>query len=103
MSRLNNDINKILSGTQFKTLRSMGLIDEIALRNLIIKLEYKKLREIHSQIDSFYILTEKFFLSYDSINNILFRKRQKKSVFTNHFLPFILSLIFNYSLILISL
>ena len=74
-----DDINKILEDPRFYTLKSHGLIDEIALRNLKIKGEYKKLRKSHSQVDSIFILSQNHNLSFDSINTILFRKRSIKS------------------------
>ena len=79
MASEHDDINKILEDPRFHTLKSHGLIDEIALRNLKIKDEYKKLRKSHSQVDSIFILSQNHNLSFDSINTILFRKRRVKT------------------------
>ena len=70
-----NDIAEIFDDPNFKKLKSHGLIDEIALRNFNIKSEYRLLRKTHSQVDSIFKLMNKYNLSFDSINTILFRKR----------------------------
>jgi len=75
---LNNDFpdpQLLLSDPSFNKFNSMGLIDPIALRNFIIKSEYKELRKKETQIESIFLLSEKFHLSYDAINTILFRRR----------------------------
>lgn len=74
------NIDHLLSDNKFKELYSLGLIDDIALRNLQIKKDYFQLRKSHSMIDSISALTQKYFLSFDSINSILFRERNKKTV-----------------------
>lgn len=74
------DVNELLSNPYFQKLKTYGLIDEIALRNLIIKNEYRTLRHKLHLGDSVYVLSEKYFLSEHAINNILFRKRNKKPI-----------------------
>jgi len=74
------DIAKIQSNRLFKKMHSYGLINELVLRNLQIKSEYLELRKTNHQIESIFILSEKYHLSYDAINTILFRKRQNKPV-----------------------
>lgn len=74
------DISEVISNPYFKEYLSLGLIDEVALRNLIIKNEYKSLRLYNSAYESIYILSQKFNLSDSAINTILFRKRVKKKV-----------------------
>ncbi len=74
------NINHLISDNKFKELYSLGLIDDIALRNLQIKKDYKQLRKSHTMIESISQLSQKYFLSFDSINSILFRERNKKSV-----------------------
>jgi len=76
----NNDFpdpQLLLSDPSFTKFNSMGLIDPIALRNYLIKAEYKQLRKTETQIESISLLSEKYFLSYDAINSILFRPRTK--------------------------
>ena len=55
-------------------LRSNNLINETALRNFLIKHDYKKLREKLNASDSVSVLCEKYHLSDSAINSILFRK-----------------------------
>ncbi len=74
------NIEHLLTDNKFKEFYSLGLIDEIALRNLQIKNDYNQLRKSHSMIESISQLSQKYFLSFDSINSILFRERNKKSV-----------------------
>jgi Mor family transcriptional regulator len=74
------NIDNLLTDNKFKEFYSLGLIDEIALRNLQIKNDYNQLRKSHSMIESISQLSQKYFLSFDSINSILFRERNKKSV-----------------------
>lgn len=74
------NIDHLLTDNKFKEFYSLGLIDEIALRNLQIKNDYNQLRKSHSMIESISQLSQKYFLSFDSINSILFRERNKKPV-----------------------
>lgn len=74
------NIDHLLSDNKFKELYSLGLIDDIALRNLQIKRDYNQLRKSSSMVESISQLSQKYFLSFDSINSILFRERNKKSV-----------------------
>ena len=79
--KINNlQIEQIISDSKFKEYLSLGLIDDIALRNLKIKSEYSQLRKSHSMFDAIYILADNYFLSPDSINSILFRPRNKKNI-----------------------
>ncbi|MDP3147726.1 MAG: hypothetical protein Q8N83_01225 [Ignavibacteria bacterium] len=76
----NNDFpdpQLLLSDPSFNKFNSLGLIDPIALRNFIIKSEYRELRKEETQIESIFLLSEKFHLSYDAINSILFRRRTR--------------------------
>ena len=81
MENQNLDLEQLITNLIFKTFYSLGLIDEIALRNYIIKSEYSQLRKTQSQLSAIFDLSEKYHLSYDAINTILFRKRQNKSVY----------------------
>lgn len=74
------DISKLLDKSHLKRLQSVGLIDNIALRNLQIKSEYCQLRNDHSQINPISLLSGKYFLNHDSIYSILFRKRKMKAL-----------------------
>jgi len=69
------ELQKIASSEVFQKLRSLKLIDETELRNLIISNEYKELRNSFTASTSIQILIEKYSLSDSTLNNILFRKR----------------------------
>ena len=73
-------LESLLSDPLFVKIKAYGLIDEIALRNLIIKNEYRTLRSKLHLGDAVYELSQKYFLSEYAINNILFRKRTKKPI-----------------------
>ena len=77
---LSSFIPSFLSTPLFQKLQAYGLIDEIALRNLIIKNEYRNLRSKLHLGDAVYELSQKYYLSEYAINNILFRKRNKKPI-----------------------
>jgi len=78
MQNSNLHIDQIVSDSKFQEYLSLGLIDDISVRNLKIKSEYFQLRNSHSMFDSIYILSDNYFLSSDTINSILFRPRNKK-------------------------
>ncbi|MCL5030118.1 MAG: hypothetical protein M1480_13995 [Bacteroidetes bacterium] len=74
------NVPSLLSNPLFSKLQSYGLIDEIALRNLIVKNEYRSLRSKLHLGDAVYLLSQKYYLSESAINTILFRKRNKKPI-----------------------
>ncbi len=80
MNQQQLNIEHILNDNKFKEFYSLGLIDEIAVRNLKIKYEYAQLRKTNSMFSAISILSSKYFLSFDSINSILFRERHRKSL-----------------------
>ena len=80
MNNSSLNIVQLQSNPLFKKFQSHGLINELVLRNLQIKSEYLELRKTHNQIESIFQLSEKYNLCYDSVNTILFRKRQIKHV-----------------------
>lgn len=73
-------IDNLISNPCFLKLQAYGLIDEIALRNFIIKNEYRELRNKLSLGDAVYQLSQKYLLSESALNNILFRKRNRKPI-----------------------
>jgi len=75
-----NDLHYLLNHPVFRKLQAYGLIDNYALRNFLIKKEYRLLREKLSYGDSISQLSQKYFLSEFGISNILFRKRNKKNI-----------------------
>ena len=80
MSEKIENIEQILSHPYFLKLKSFNLIDEIALRNFIIKNEYRVLRNKLHIGEAVYRLSQKYYLSESAINNILFRKRDRKPI-----------------------
>jgi hypothetical protein len=80
MNNSQYNIAKILTNPFIKEFQSYGLINELVLRNLQIKYEYLELRKTYNQIESIFILSEKYHRAYDSINTILFRKRNIKPI-----------------------
>ena len=80
MNELTEEIKSFVSTSDFDKLYSLGLIDPIGIRNLIIKTEYKNLRKSKSMGDSIYTLSQKYYLSEDGIISIIFRKRKTKSI-----------------------
>lgn len=58
------NIQQLITNPLFKTFHSIGLIDEVALRNHFIKSEYKELRQTQSQLNSIFTLSEKYLLSF---------------------------------------
>ncbi|OGU63270.1 MAG: hypothetical protein A2499_07240 [Stygiobacter sp. RIFOXYC12_FULL_38_8] len=81
MSNQFPNIEHLLADPVFEEIKSLGLIDELALRNYYIKSEYKKLRKTQTQINSLFTLSEKYHLSFDAIHTIVFRQRKQKSIF----------------------
>ena len=75
-SQLN--IEQLLSNPSLKEFQSIGLIDERALRNYLIKYEYQELRKTRSQLSAIFFLSDKYHISSDTVNSILFRKQQNK-------------------------
>jgi len=80
MENQNINIEQLITHPMFRTFHAIGLIDEIALRNHVIKVKYKQLRKTRTQLDAIFDLSEKYHLSYDAIHTILFRPRLKKSL-----------------------
>jgi hypothetical protein len=60
MTNTFSEINELLTSPEFQSLQSMGFIDEIALRNFIIKYEYKKLRKTQPQMEAIFNLSDKY-------------------------------------------
>ena len=74
------NIDDLLSDPNLKVLYEHGFIDEIAVRNHIINSEFKQLRKRHSQIEAIFLLSQKYYLAFGTINSIIFRRRSRKSL-----------------------
>jgi len=55
-------------------LRDNGIINETGFRNFLIKQDYKKLRNTLNASDAVSTLSDKYNLSDNAINSVLFRK-----------------------------
>jgi len=64
---------------KFKDFYSIGIIDERAIRTYLLRCEYIQLRKEHTQIQSIYLLSEKYCLAYGTVSTIIFRKRIRKT------------------------
>ena len=72
-------ILEIITDEKFKDFHSIGIIDENAIRTFLIRNEYKLLRKNNTQLQSQYILSEKYNLAFGTVHTIIFRKRVKKT------------------------
>jgi len=72
------NINRIIIEEKFKEYEALGLINATAVRNYKIKWDYYHLSKTLSMNDAIYALTEKYFLSHDSIISVLWRKKPSK-------------------------
>lgn len=68
---------KFLSKPLIKRLRCIGVLDEIGLRNIRIKSEYLLSRKTLTQIEALNRIAEKYFLSPESIRDIVFKQRRR--------------------------
>ncbi len=80
MNEIYQSIKHLIKDSNLEELYSLGIIDEIGLRNLMIKSGYQELRKSISISDSIFALADEFNLSPDRIHSILFRKRHNKSM-----------------------
>lgn len=70
-------VEKLISHPLLSEFRDAGFINEVALRNANIVLDYIKISSKNSQLDTIYELAEKYHLSEDSIYSIIFRKKKQ--------------------------
>lgn len=73
-------VEELLSSPKLAEYRDAGLINEIALRNLLITREYIQLRKEIDHFDAIYKLARKYTLSEESIQSILHREQKRKPV-----------------------
>jgi hypothetical protein len=73
-------LHKIVNNPLFPTLRRLNLINEIILRDLLIKAEYSALRINMNYSAAICTLSLRYHLSEDGLNKILYRKKEYKSV-----------------------
>jgi hypothetical protein len=72
------DVQKIIDDPKYREFRSLGIIDEVGVRNLKIKKDFNELRKVQTIFQAELALSEKYNLSEYAIHSILFRKRIKK-------------------------
>ena len=73
------DLEAIVSSDVFREMRRLNLVDEIELRNLMIKEDYKNLRVSYNSSYALEFLMDKYSLSDTALTHILFHNRDKKS------------------------
>jgi hypothetical protein len=69
---------KIKEHPLFVLLRQFRLIDEVMLRNNLIKAEYNTLRANQSSADAIFTLSLRYNLSEDHLKRIVFKKPLRK-------------------------
>ena len=74
-----SDLQKIISSSVFRNMRSLNLVDETELRNLMLKLDYKNLRSSYNSSKALEMLMGKYCLSDTTIIYILSHPSDKKS------------------------
>lgn len=82
---------ELLYSNTFKQLYNLNFIDEISVRNFIIKQEFLSLRSNNvSSSKAIEILCDKYYISHDTICSILYRKiLNKKNKILPNYLPFL--------------
>jgi len=70
------DISRLIMSPAFKRFDEAGLIDRIALRNMLIREEFRQLRKSMNRTEALSRLMDKYFLGYDSIFSIVYRNRK---------------------------
>ena len=82
------NIQQLIANPLFKTFHSIGLIDEVALRNHFIKSEYKELRQTQSQLNSCLLYTSDAADERSSVDlggrRIIKKKKKKKPTTYQH-------------------
>ncbi len=73
------DLEAIVSSDVFREMRQLNLVDEIELRNLMVKKDYKNFRASYNSSRAIEILMDKYSLSDTAILSILFHNRDKKT------------------------
>ena len=73
------DLEAIVSSDLFREMRRLNLADEIELRNLMVKKDYKNLRSSFTSSRAIEILMDKYSLSDTAILSIIFHNRDKKT------------------------
>ncbi len=73
------DLGAIISSDLFKQMRRLNLVDEIELRNLMVREDYKNLRSSYNSSRAIEFLRDKYSLSDVTILYILSHNKGKKS------------------------
>jgi len=69
---------KIEEKKWFRFLLKHHLIDTLEFRNLKIRRDFALMRREMCAFDAFYLLSEKYSLSFETIRTILFRSSRRK-------------------------
>lgn len=75
-------IKKIIKSKEFKKLYDIGLVDEIALRNAVIKEDYekKKIGSNYKIVDIQQEIADKYNMSVATLKKIIYSKRNIKKI-----------------------
>lgn len=72
------NIEKLEKSRVFAYLSKHHLIDTLEFRNLKIRRDFALMRREMCAFDAFYLLSEKYSLSFETIRTILFRSSRRK-------------------------
>jgi len=71
-------LERIEKSKAFRFFVKYKIIDRVEWRNLKIRSDFAKMRREMCAFDAFYLLIEKYSLSYETIRTILFRSSRRK-------------------------
>jgi len=71
-------LERIEKSKAFRFFTKYKLIDRLEFRNLKIRIDFKQMRKEMCAFDAFYLLIEKYSLSFETIRTILFRSSRRK-------------------------
>lgn len=72
-----NKIPELISDNDYEKIKRF--IDQEQLRNYLIKREYKELKKSCTLEKACMILGEKYYLSWETVRNLVYSKRGKKN------------------------
>jgi len=72
------DIEKIEKKKWFRYLLRYNLIDKREVRNVKIRLDFAEMRKEMCAFDAFFLLSEKYGVSVDTVQSVLFRRKPMK-------------------------
>ncbi len=73
------NIEKLEKSRLFKFLESLNLINKQELRNFRIRNDFAQMRKEMDAQDAFFLISEKYSVSYETVRTILFRQSRRKN------------------------